>query len=183
MLGKKGGMKGLTLMETVVSIFIVSLLILTCASLAVTYVNGRRNTMAKQQNVEEMGTVLSQLAKEIRMSNCDTNDSDECSLLSGSNARRNSIKVINNASGGSIEYAFDSDGNLKRNGTTILSGVSGGFYTYPSNPISVSKISSNPDTYSASRVERITISITSDKDGGEMSLQTTVSLRSGYTKQ
>lgn len=187
--------KGLTLMETTISIFIVSLMILACASIAVVYVNGRRTTAAKQQNVEEIGLALSQLAKEIRMSNCDTNDSNKCSLfnVASDDRRKTSITVISNLTGRSIRYYFFG-GDLKSDTTindagdtdtdTILEDVSGAFYVNPAG-MGYDTVSSGGgnDAYAADKVARITISITSDKAGGEMTQQTTVSMRSGYIKQ
>jgi len=172
-------------METTVAIFVVTLMIMAAVSVAVLYIKGRRSTTNQQQNVEEMTLALNQLAKEIRMSNCDTNDSGDCDLLNASVGNKDSIKIINNVSNSSVKYEFKND-KLYKDSKVMLSDVTGHFYVSPGAASAIGFPSgcsgASCTSYSAGNVKRITISIVSDKDGGAMTLQTTVSMRSGYNQ-
>lgn len=168
----------MTLIELMLAIFIMTIIITAAMSVAAIYLKGRSNIKKSQDSTEEMSLALNMLAKEIRMSNCDTKkDSDKCSFSDGSTGATKSIKVIdNNKITISHKYEFDGT-NLKKDSDTIISGVKGEFYVYPS--IKTAQIPPNPaegDPYFAKNVPRITIMIKKDNTV----MQTTVSMRGGY---
>lgn len=156
---------GLSLMELMLYIAIMSILVLTSMAVAVSYINGRRNIKTYQQNVEEMSLVINDMAKKLRMSNCGE-DEDECTMPEGES---NSIGAIDNVSKLSFGYTFDNSSlELRdRDGNVVLDKVEGSFV-----------VAHSPNS-SGGGIPLITIKIW--KDGKpETLIQTSVSQRSGY---
>lgn len=88
--------KGLTLIEILIAVAIFGIIILVAVSGAIAYINGRKDINQKQQYVEQMSVAMNDMAKRIRMSNCD----DGCVF------DNLSVVVYENASGYWINYQF-----------------------------------------------------------------------------
>jgi len=181
----KKNKKGMTLVELMLAIFIMTIIIMSAMSIASIYLKGRSTIKKSQDNIEEMSLALNMLAKEIRMSNCDTDDSDRCSFNDNSfkSDGRQSITVVDNndIEGDPHTYEFDAAG-LKKGNDILVSGVTGKFYVFPNisegqTPGSIP----DDDPYFSKRVPRITIMMEKDDGSGQpIVLQTTVSMRGGY---
>lgn len=149
---------GLTLVEMIIAIAVLSITILASTAVSATYLKSRTSIKKYQANSEELSMAMNYLSKDIRMSNCTDGG---CNFLS------DSIKIYSNT--GSVDtpvpitYAFDAGAEtLTRNGAIVASNVRGTFYTT-----------------SAAGIARITISL--QKDGTPaMAVQTTVSMRNKY---
>lgn len=175
--------KGMTLVELMLAIFIMSIIIMSAMSIASIYLKGRSVIKKSQDNIEEMSLALNMLAKELRMSNCDTKaNSGRCSFSSGPGGFKDSITVIdNNHIEDSHTYEFVGGVGLKKDGDILVSGVTGRFYVFPS--ITTGQISGSisSDPYFSKRVPRVTIMMEKDDGSGQpIVLQTTVSMRGGY---
>jgi len=178
--------KGMTLVELMLAIFIMTIIITSAMSIAAIYLKGRSTIKKSQDNIEEMSLALNMLAKELRMSNCDTDDSDRCSfnnnIFKGGDGYQSITVVDNNdIEGDSHTYEFDAAG-LKKDNDILVSGVTGKFYVFPN--IDTAQIPPSPasgDPYFSKRVPRITIMMEKDDGSGQpIILQTTVSMRGGY---
>ncbi len=157
----KKNRQGLTLIETVVAISILSIVILASTAVSSTYLRSRVSIKKYQANNEELSLALNYLAKDIRMSGGNPGASSD------------TITLTNNISGKSVVYTFN-NGNktLTRNengaGDVVVAGnVSGAFF------VANAALTSIP---------RVTIRI--QKQGTpEMTVQTTVSMRTNYKDQ
>lgn len=174
--------KGMTIVELMISIFILTLMVVVSVSVAASYLKGRTKIKKYQSNIEEMSLALNLLAKEIRMSNCD--NSTYCDLPSSPEAR-DSVEVINNSGSQSegTTYSF-SGGSLIRqvgNGTEerILDDVTGKFYVSPGSSVRCISGCVSDECCFADQVNKITITIRKTDQTG-VALETTVSMRGGY---
>lgn len=146
------------------AIAVLSITILASTAVSATYLRSRISIKKYQANNEELSVALNSMSKDIRMSN-------GLSLTTTIGSSIKSISIRSNVTGNPIVYAF-SGTSLTRTETisgsnvmtTIANGVTGNFYVF-----------GNP----AETIPRITISITKDGVPG-MTVQTTVSMRSGY---
>ncbi|HAI74321.1 MAG TPA: hypothetical protein DCS28_03205 [Candidatus Moranbacteria bacterium] len=159
--------KGLTLVEMIIAIAVLSITILASTAVSATYLTSRMSIKKYQANSEELSMAMNFLAKDIRMSNCPVAAST-CVLPNATAS--STITIYNNATGGLITYAFNStNSTLTRkagsgNAVPIISNVTGAFYAR------------NID---ADQIARITIRL--QKTGTpSMAAQTTVSMRNKY---
>lgn len=153
--------KGLTFIEVITVVFIFSLIILATMGIAGAYLKNRITIKKYQQNLEEMSLAINEMAKKIRMSNCDTGGG--CNFIEGNNIE---IMVTQN-SGSSLTYSFKNNGGeyyLERNGDGIMKDIEGRFYV----------VNSGSDG-----IPRITITMWKH-DMEQAVVQTTVSMRGGY---
>jgi hypothetical protein len=151
-------------------------MILASSAVAVSYIKGRSSIKKYQQNIEEMSLVINDMAKKIRMSNCEV--PSDCSF---SNTE---AKFKENSTGDSITYTFISSTTplvhkLKKtvkcstcvNPVTedMLDGVAGSFLSnrgsIPLVTIKMSKVDEHGD------------------EKTETTIQTSVSQRSGYSNE
>jgi len=143
--------RGLTIIEMMVAIFVFAITISTSMAVAATYLKGSSALKKYQENSEELSLASNYVSKDMRMSN----------TLVANNGKQNSISLINNAGGGALAYEFSGD-ELKRDGAVIASDVSGSFYVRNNAGIPL-----------------ITI-VMWKNNHPEFSVETTVSMRSGY---
>ncbi|MEI7426205.1 MAG: hypothetical protein WCK16_04775 [Candidatus Moraniibacteriota bacterium] len=150
------GRKGLTLVETILAVAVLSITIMASTAVSSSYLRSRMSIKKYQANNEELSLALNYLAKDIRMSH--TNG------VASPDEYRADIYPINNSTTALVEYKFNSGNKtLTRNGIVIASNVTGNFY-----------VANN-----TKGIPRITITI--KKEGTpEMVVQTTVSMRSMY---
>jgi prepilin-type N-terminal cleavage/methylation domain-containing protein len=152
---RTAGRQGLTLVETIVAIAVLSITIVASTAVSATYMRSRTSIKRYQANNEEISMALNYLAKDIRMS------SGSPTLGLGQ-----SIDLINNASGETVRYSFNATNRTltrREAGDTsvIATNVSGSFFVAGEN------------------IKRITIRI--QKQGTpEMTVQTSVSMRTKY---
>ena len=174
--------KGMTIVELMISIFILTLIIMVSVSVATSYLKGRTKIKKFQSNIEEMSLTLNSLAKELRMSNCD--NATYCDLPS-SESDKSSIKLISNAGSQTegVTYSF-SGGNLNRqiggnSPEVMLSNVAGTFHVAPGATVSCISGCVSSNCCFSNRVNRITITLRRN-DQTSVILETTVSMRGGY---
>ncbi len=148
--------QGLTLVETVVAIAILSITILASTAVSSSYLRSRMSIKKYQANNEELSLALNYLSKDIRMSGGFSGGSYGSPILS--------MTLVNNAGEGSIFYEFTGS-ELKRNGAVVASNVTGAFYVLGD----------------ATTIPRVTIRIQKETVGiSPVSVQTTVSMRTKY---
>lgn len=148
----------MTFVETLMVVFIFALIIVTTMGIAAAYLRNRSSIKKYQQNVEEMSLSINDMAKRIRMSNCD--EVSDCSFGSGK------ITMKPNDGGSTLVYEFDaSDHVLKKGTSVIMEDVDGNFSTQNSDI---------PD-----HIPRITITMWKHSMPQAV-IQTTISMRSGY---
>jgi len=66
--------KGITLIETIINIYVYVLLVTVCMSVAISYIKGRVEIRQRQQAVEEISLAINEIGKIVRMSNCPSSD-------------------------------------------------------------------------------------------------------------
>jgi type II secretory pathway component PulJ len=162
----KKNKKGLTLVETVLAIAVLSITIMASTAVSSSYLRSRMSIKKYQANNEELSLALNYLAKDIRMSS--TN-------VSTANEDTSEIKLINNTSKNEVIYKFNNNSSktlTRKEGAgpdspvIVASNVEGKFY-----------VSNN--FYTKKNIPKITITI--KKIGTpEMVVQTTVSMRANY---
>lgn len=153
----KKNKKGLTLVETILAVAVLSITIMASTAVSSSYLRSRTSIKKYQANNEELSLALSYLAKDIRMSSSTANF----------NGYTGSITIKNNTSSVNVVYIFNIGAKtLTRDGIIVASNVTGEFYV------------SNNANY-LKDIPNITIKI--KKEGTpEMIVQTTVSMRSMY---
>ena len=174
--------KGMTLVELMISIFILTIIIMVSVSVAASYLKGRTKIKKYQANVEEMSLALNAIAKELRMSNCD--DATYCDLppVEGD---EDSIRVISNSGSQTqgIMYGFSEGDLIRQAGSdppeTMLSDVAGKFHVSPGSSESCISGCSSGNCCFASRVNKVTMTLRRSDQTGVV-LETTVSMRGGY---
>jgi hypothetical protein len=151
------GRHGLTLVETILAVAVLSITIMASTAVSSSYLRSRMSVKKYQANNEELSLALNYLAKDIRMSSSTANF----------NGYTSTITIKNNTSGVNVEYVFNAGTKtLTRDGVIVASNVTGEFYV------------SNNANY-LKNIPKITIKI--KKEGTpEMVVQTTVSMRSLY---
>lgn len=167
------GRKGLTFIETMLAIGVLSITIMASSAASATYLKSRISIKKYQASNEEMSLALNYLAKDIRMSG------PTADLVSNNEPHSNLryIKIVNNETGNEITYTFDvSSKKLTRrevdasgSSTTIelATEVLGQFYIY--------------NATSTGSIPRITIEIEKTAtDIPVVPIQTTVSMRTNY---
>lgn len=161
--------KGLSLIELIVAIAVLSITVLAATAVSATYLKNRTSIKKYQANNEELSLALNFMSKDIRMSNCGENDS-ECALGNGGNT--DTITVKSSRTEKLITYRFNNDGNLTRQvdgeeAAVMIGDVTGKFYVTDND------------------IKRITIRIekTATASVPAMTVQTTVSMRSGYNDE
>ncbi len=113
--------RGITFVETIINIYIYTLLITVCTSVAIVFIKNRIVIRQKQQAVEELSIVINEMGKKIRMSECNFKDYAGC--VGGSN-----LHIIHN-NGDKIDYYLDNTSkNLEINGVLMFDNVDGAFY-------------------------------------------------------
>jgi prepilin-type N-terminal cleavage/methylation domain-containing protein len=159
--------RGLTLIEMVLAIAVLSITILASTAVSATYLNGRIKIKKYQANNEELSMALNFMSKDIRMSN-------ELASATTIGSPITLISIKSNVNSNDIVYQFATVAGvnvLQRTEaggtpTTITSGVTGSFYVLGDPAITI---------------PRITIRIQKETSGiSPVSVQTTVSMRSGY---
>lgn len=152
-----GCRRGLTLVEMIIAIAVLSVTMLASAAVSATYLKSRTSIKKYQANNEELSMVMNYLSKDIRMSNG-----------TPANGSSNSIALISNASGKSVVYTFNNTAKtLTRNedsagAVAVANNVTGAFYVA-----------------GGGAIKRITIRM--QKEGiPPMTVQTTVSMRNKY---
>jgi len=153
--------KGMSLMELLIYIFVMSLIIMSATAVAASYIRGRSSIKRYQQNIEEMSLAINDMSKRIRMGNCEV--ASDCKFSN------DKIEFKENSTGDSIIYRFNSASDeLLKNGTTILEYVGGSF-----------------SIVNSSGIPLITIKLwKTDQNGDALddtTIQTSVSQRSGYS--
>jgi prepilin-type N-terminal cleavage/methylation domain-containing protein len=155
------GRQGLTLVETIVAIAVLSITIVASTAVSATYMKSRISIKKYQANNEELSVALNYLAKDIRMSS-------DLAADPASDGYKSSISLKNNTSDNSVVYTFDDVAKtLTRDedsagAVLIARNVEGVFWVR-----------------SYTGIPRITILI--KKEGiPEMIVQTTVSMRTKY---
>jgi len=118
--------KGLTLIETIINIYVYVILISVCVTISMVDIKSRTVLRQKQQAVEELSMVIIEISKEVRMSEC-AGVGDKC-IPDGLN---NQLIIQPNRGGNPITYEISSDYKLKKisGGTedVMLENVSGYF--------------------------------------------------------
>jgi hypothetical protein len=71
---KNNNFKGLTFIEVLISVFIMGLLVLSATSAAAIYLRNKSQLQTTQQAVEELNLIVNDIAKTIRMSNCEEDE-------------------------------------------------------------------------------------------------------------
>jgi len=71
---KSNSFKGLTFIEVLISVFIMGLLVLSSTGAAAIYLRNKSQLQRTQQAMEELNLIANDIAKTIRMSNCDEVD-------------------------------------------------------------------------------------------------------------
>jgi hypothetical protein len=160
--------KGLTLIETIINIYIYVLLISVCATISMVYIKNRSVLRQKQQAIEEMSMMILDIVKDVRMSKCD-GAGGNC-IPSGLS---NELTIKTNKDDKKIIYKISTDNKLIKNydgmDYVMLENVSGYF-------------SSVRDDGSSIPLIRIRLFKT-DKNGDPVKntkIYNSVSLRSGY---
>jgi Tfp pilus assembly protein PilV len=155
----KKNKKGLTLVETILAVAVLSITIMASTAVSSSYLRSRMSIKKYQANNEELSLALNYLAKDIRMS----------SKMIDSDGKFDSIAIKNNASGTHIVYAFNSAAKtLTRDNIVVANNVTGKFHV--------------KNNSTATSIPIITIKI--KKEGTpEMVVQTTVSMRSKYVDE
>jgi prepilin-type N-terminal cleavage/methylation domain-containing protein len=160
--GRPVGRQGLTFIEMLMAVAIMSILILAIVSVSIMYLNSRVAVKKYQANNEELSLALNTLAKDIRMS--DFNGVPPAPMPSG---LQSSISLKNNATTNIVVYRFDGPNkNLLRSDDggpeiVVASNVTGNFFVR------------------GTKIGRITIMLNKAGPPG-MSVQTTVSMRAKY---
>ena len=156
--GRPVGRQGLTFIEMLIAIAIMSILVMTITAVSISYLNSRTAVKKYQANNEELSLALNSLAKDIRMSDFSSE------IAKG---KQSKISLKNNATEKVVEYTFDSDTKtLSRTegggvASVVASDVTGFFYVQ------------------GDKIGRITITLV--KTGPPiMTAQTTVSMRAKY---
>lgn len=155
---------GFTLVETVVTIFIFSIIITVVLSAFVSALNLQRRAFNIQQVEENGNFILESMAKEIRVSTINTSDACPASSLS-----------VSHPINGTIVYSLS--------GTDLIRTVNGNQYIVNSNVVQFSRLqfcisgNANPDQ----RQPRVTlvasIRSTQTKQQATIDVQTTLSQR------
>lgn len=158
--------KGLTLIEMMVTLFVFTLILLSVMGVASVYLRNRFLVRNYQQSMEEMSLSINEMAKFLRMANCDT----ACSL---SNGTQEQITVVKNSDGEQLSYKFDNVNNVLKVGvgvsvpnTTIMENINGRFYV-------------DSGDLSGKELPRITITMWKP-DMPQAVIQTTISMRGSY---
>lgn len=150
------GRQGLTLVETILAVAVLSITIMASTAVSSSYLRSRMSIKKYQANNEELSLALNYLAKDIRMS----------SSTAVFNGYTNTITIKNNTSGKEVVYQFPSNNTLTRDSVIVASNVTGAFYVRNNSSLTAN-------------IPTITIKI--KKIGTpEMVVQTTVSMRSMY---
>lgn len=119
--------KGLSLMETIINVYIYTLLIMVCVMVAITYIKTRVEIRQRQQVVEELSMTMNEMAKKIRMSGCEYPDSVIGSSCASTNfGLGNAIRIIPNDGSGSLLY-YVGFYILAVNGEIMMEDVGGKF--------------------------------------------------------
>jgi len=170
----KKNQKGLSMLETIINIYVYVLLITICMTVAITYLKTRVAIRQKQQIIEELSITINEMAKKIRMSDCSGSTSqvpNRCINNSGANA----ITFLQNTGIIPMRYSLWNGGlyiseNDGWSWQLMLDNVGGDF----------SAINTAP----TNEIPLITMYLYKIKNGVEISgtrVKTSVSLRSGYT--
>ena len=143
--------RGLSIIEMMVAIFVFAVTISTSMAVAATYLKGSSALKKYQENSEELSLAMNYVSKDIRMSN-------SLSANPGSNSK---ITLTSNTGSSALNYEFLGN-ELKRDNAPIARDVSGSFYVRNSGGIPLVTVvmwkNNHPD----------------------FSVETTVSMRSGY---
>ena len=167
--------KGLTLMETIINIYIYVLLILVCVTVSVAYIKSRSTIRQTQQAVEELSLTMNEMAKKIRMSSCVFTDpiwNDNRCIYFVYNTYGIGIKP--NDGGANLEYQLNKDSHtLKVGGDLMMEDVGGEF-------------SATNAGFGTDMIPLVTIKLWKFKKGTTTEIpgtriQTSVSMRSGYS--
>ena len=163
--------KGLTLMETIINIFVYVIVVMICMTVAMTYIKSRIAIRQQQQAVEELSMTMNDMAKKIRMSSCPTDGG--CTGPCESDGKCSEISVAPN-SGGGLTYKIDGTSlkDASSGGQLIMENIGGWFKV------------TNAGTDEIPLVQihfwRLKKGSTTEKIPGT-DIQTSVSMRSGYS--
>ncbi|MFZ2188298.1 MAG: prepilin-type N-terminal cleavage/methylation domain-containing protein [Candidatus Moraniibacteriota bacterium] len=157
------GRQGLTFIELLIAIAVMSILTMAIVAVTIAYLNNRTSIKRYQANNEELSLALNSLAKDIRMS-----DFVPGPIPSG---LTNPIDLKNNATGSTVTYTFDSVAKTLSRAETPTVGA-------PTNYVIASDVTGNFYVRGAF-IGRITTVLV--KAGPpRMTAQTTVSMRAKY---
>ena len=173
--------KGLTLMETVINIYVYTLLIMVCMAVSISYIRVRSQLRQSQLAVEEISLVMNQMAKEIRMNDCSTTMNppppqvwypNRCIMLGSISGITWNFVIYQNGSNSFVFVTWGGKSVLNdANSNLVLEDVGGSF--------SATNAENAPF-----KIPLITIKMWKyNKDGTKMpgtDVQTSVSMRSGY---
>lgn len=164
---------GISLAELLIYIFIMSLMILSSSAVAVSYIKGRSSIKKYQQNIEEMSLVINDMAKRIRMSNCET--ASDCEFSS------DKIKFKENSTGDLITYTFASIGTPANPIHKLTMRVNA------NSPVDMLDSVGGSFLSNGSTIPLVTIKMWKVDQGGtpldNTTIQTSVSQRSGYSNE
>ena len=161
------GRRGLTFIEMLIAIAIMSILTMAIVAVTISYLNNRTAVKRYQANNEELSLALNSLAKDIRMS--DFAPAPAPAPVLGSAI--NNIYLKNNATGSAVTYIFDPAARTLSRAETPTAGAS-------TNYVIASDVAGN-FYVRGTPIGRITTVLVKVGPPG-MTAQTTVSMRAKY---
>ncbi|MEI6587344.1 MAG: prepilin-type N-terminal cleavage/methylation domain-containing protein [Candidatus Moraniibacteriota bacterium] len=157
------GRRGLTFIELLVAVAIMSILTMTIVAVAIAFLNNRTAVKRYQANNEELSLALNSLAKDIRMS--------DFNVVPALGSSISSINLKNNATGNVVVYTFNAGSPATLSRAEIISGVT---TTYV-----VASDVTGSFFVRGTKIGRITTVLVKAGPPG-MTAQTTVSMRAKY---
>jgi len=170
--------KGMTLVEMMIAIIVFGLVMLASVRVLSTYIKNRNSAKFSQQGIEELALMANDMAKRIRMSNCENNG---CEFTSNKK-----IVVTENTSAISRNLIYEFTGyKLKRSldggaGEEALLDIDGEFHVVNTGADEIPLVTVKMWKY---KDKNNNGSIESSEKLDETTIQTSVSMRSGYTAE
>jgi prepilin-type N-terminal cleavage/methylation domain-containing protein len=167
-------MKGFTLIEVVVSLFVFSLLMIAVSQTFAVFIQSYREARSIQRDVENIQYVLNSLSKELRTSTVISSNSSSMKFYDYSQKECMQYRIAS----GSLSMRRESMDDID---TCTANDISGSYTAVSSGTVTGSMIV-DPSTISPLHVGKITFSFKITEDNKHTAyIQTTVSLRDfGY---
>jgi prepilin-type N-terminal cleavage/methylation domain-containing protein len=170
-LSLKKNQQGFTIVEMLITVFVFSILATAVSSIFIQVINGERRALAAQQIQENGEFILESLAREIRVSKIENQDSPGCDLTS---------LTITHPINGTIIYTV-SNGILRRTASNIPTDISAS--TIEFNRLNFCVSGSGPSDDQTARVTIIaSVQNKTGRDILTFNLQTTVTSRNVDTE-